>query len=158
MKNSIVITRHQALVAYLIEQGIITKDTPVLPHVTSPEEVRGKVVIGPCPLHLAAEAESVVHIPIEYPRDGSLRGVELTLEQLREMAGAPVQYTVRTKPLVEPDGHDSDAQEKLDRIRSLSRWYMYPSEWEGEVDSDTAPDGPWVQWSDIAHILRGDAG
>jgi len=62
-------------------------------HVTDPEQIRGLHVIGPVPLHLAAEAESVVHIPLDIPPE--LRGVELTLEQVRQFAGPPVEYTVR---------------------------------------------------------------
>jgi hypothetical protein len=95
MQNAIIITRHKALVAYLIEIGFVTRDTLVLPHVSSPEEIRDRHVIGPCPQHLAAEARSVIHIPINYPRDASLRGVELTIEQLREMAGPPEEYVVQ---------------------------------------------------------------
>jgi hypothetical protein len=49
-------------------------------------------------MHLAAAAASVIHIPLNYPRDASLRGVELTIEQLREMAGTPEEYVVRHPP------------------------------------------------------------
>lgn len=91
----IMVTRHTALVQYAIEVGIVPPDVEVLPHITEPEEIAGCHVVGPLPLHLAARAYKVTHIPINYPRDGSLRGVELTLEQLREIAGAPETYVVR---------------------------------------------------------------
>lgn len=93
MHNTIVITRHAALVEYLLEIGLIDADTPILPHVSQPEEVAGKTVIGPCPLHLAVRARSVVHIPIHWESRDE-RGLELTLEQVRERAGKPLEFKV----------------------------------------------------------------
>jgi len=53
--TAIVVTRHLALVEYLREQGLIDEDTDVVAHVTDPEQIRGLHVIGPVPLHLAAD-------------------------------------------------------------------------------------------------------
>ncbi len=88
----IVITRHAALVAYLRERGIVDADVDVVPHCDDPEMLRGRVVIGPIPMHLAAIARSVVHVPMGIPPE--LRGVELTLEQVRQYAGPPEEYAV----------------------------------------------------------------
>lgn len=90
--ETIMITRHKALVQYAIEKGIVPADVRVLPHVSTPKEVAGKHVVGPIPLHLAAAATRVTHIPLSIPPE--LRGVELTLEQLREMAGPAETYAV----------------------------------------------------------------
>jgi collagenase-like PrtC family protease len=92
---TIVVTRHPALVQLLVERGIVPADVEVLTHVSSPEQIRGYHVIGVLPLHLAAVAAQVTEVPIAFP-DASLRGVELTIEQLREMAGAARSYVVRT--------------------------------------------------------------
>lgn len=93
--QTIVITRHTALVAYLIETGVIAHDTPVLAHAT-PEDVRGRHVVGVLPLSLAALAVSVTEVPLALtPED---RGRELGIERMREIAGAPVRYTVRLAP------------------------------------------------------------
>lgn len=90
--ETVIITRHAALVALLIERGIIQDGTPVLAHAT-PEEVRGRHIIGVLPLCLAAEAAMVTEIPLSLsPED---RGKELTIERLREIAGQPRTYQVR---------------------------------------------------------------
>jgi putative CRISPR-associated protein (TIGR02620 family) len=88
----VVITRHQALILYLFEQGIVPLDTPVISHGTA-DDVQGKVVVGPLPLHLAALAESIVHIPLDIP--SSMRGVELSIEQVRQYAKPPESYVVK---------------------------------------------------------------
>ena len=87
----IIVTRHPALVDYLIAEGIADPDTPVISH-ASPDDIRGKHVIGVLPLHLAAEAASVTEVPLSLPPE--LRGVELDEEQVREFAGAPRTYRV----------------------------------------------------------------
>ena len=90
-EHLLVITRHKALVDYLREIGVIGVDTPVLIHATV-DQVRGRHVIGVLPLHLAAEAALVTEVPMDIPAD--LRGVELTLPQVRLYARTPVTYQV----------------------------------------------------------------
>lgn len=95
LDNVVVVTRHPALVALLLERGIIGHrldlETPIIEHATI-EDVRGKHVIGVLPLRLAAEAESVTEIPLDLPR--YLRGDELGIEMLRQYAGDAVTYKV----------------------------------------------------------------
>jgi len=89
--EKVVVTRHQALIEYLIELGLITPETPALSH-ASPDQIKGKDVIGVLPLSLAKYARSVTEIPLALsPED---RGQELTIERLREIAGDPTTYTV----------------------------------------------------------------
>jgi putative CRISPR-associated protein (TIGR02620 family) len=90
--DCVVVTRHQALVAYLQEIGLISGGAAVLLHAT-PEDIRGKRVIGVLPLRLAAEAETVTEVPLDLPAE--LRGQELTLEQIRQYAGQPQTYKVQ---------------------------------------------------------------
>jgi putative CRISPR-associated protein (TIGR02620 family) len=92
MSTTIVVTRHKALVDFLIETGMVTAETPVLSHVNA-SEVTGKHVIGVLPMHLAALAATVTEIPLDIPAE--LRGKELDLEQVRNFAGDPVKYSVR---------------------------------------------------------------
>jgi putative CRISPR-associated protein (TIGR02620 family) len=88
----IVVTRHPTLVDYLREQGLIGPDAEVISHAT-PEQIRGRHVVGVLPLSLACEAASVTEIPLALaPED---RGQELSLERVREIAGAPVTYVVQ---------------------------------------------------------------
>ena len=87
----IVVTRHPALVELLIERGIISPNTPVIPHATE-DDVRNKHVVGILPLHLAALAAFVTEVPLDLaPGD---RGHELGIERLREVACREVTYTV----------------------------------------------------------------
>ena len=87
----VVVTRHPALVAYLTELGVVHTDAEVVTHAT-PEQVRGRVVFGVLPLHLAVEAASVTEVPLYIPAE--LRGVELTLAQVRQFAGPLTTYKV----------------------------------------------------------------
>ncbi|NIU02079.1 MAG: hypothetical protein GWN01_14560 [Nitrosopumilaceae archaeon] len=91
----IVITRHKALVEYLREIGLVDDETEIIQHCDNPEVIKGKTVIGPVPLHLAALARSIINIPLNIPKE--LRGQELTLEQVREFAGEPVEYCINVK-------------------------------------------------------------
>lgn len=91
MNNSIVVTRHSALVELLIERGLVQAGTPVITHAT-PDQVAGKDVIGVLPLSLAALANSVIEVPLALTPE--LRGKELDLETLRSIAGEAVTYKV----------------------------------------------------------------
>ena len=92
MTDTVVITRHPALVDLLHERGIINGNEPVIEHATA-DDVRGRHVIGVLPLSLAAQAESVTEIPLSLtPQD---RGQELSLDRLREVAGPARTYVVR---------------------------------------------------------------
>ena len=91
MLETIVVTRHPALVNLLVEQGIIDGSETILEHAT-PDQVRGKHVIGVLPLALAAEAASVTEVPLSLaPED---RGQELGIDRLREVAGTARTYVV----------------------------------------------------------------
>jgi len=99
--NTVVITRHPALVDLLHERGIINGEEPVIEH-ASPDQVQGKHVIGVLPLSLAAQAESVTEVPLSLtPED---RGKELDLERLRQIAGSPRTYVVRSSNPPVTDG------------------------------------------------------
>lgn len=87
----VIVTRHKALVAYIRERGIAPVDAVVIPH-AGEADVRGAHVYGPLPLHLAALAAAVTEVPLRLPPE--LRGVELSLEEVRRLAGAPVTYSV----------------------------------------------------------------
>lgn len=91
MKMNLIITRHPGLVSYLQEIGLADASTEVLGHAT-PDNVRGKHVCGVLPHSLSCLCASFTEVPLALPAE--LRGVELTLEQVRQYAGAPVTYRV----------------------------------------------------------------
>ena len=89
----LVITRHPALVAYLREIGLIGADATVLEHVSDPGVLDGRDVIGVLPLSLAARCRTITEVPLALtPAD---RGVELSLERIREIAQPPRTWVVR---------------------------------------------------------------
>lgn len=88
---TVVVTRHYALVQFLVKRKMIGANTPIIAHAKA-EDVRDKDVIGVLPLRLAALAASVTEVPMDIPAE--LRGQELSLEQVEAFSGEPVKYTV----------------------------------------------------------------
>ena len=88
--DPVIVTRHAGLVAWLEKQGVTGE---VISHVTSPDQVAGRVIYGVLPLHLAAEAEEIV--VVDMPRlPAELRGVDLTPEQMEEAGATLARYRV----------------------------------------------------------------
>mgnify|MGYP003655861598 CR=1 FL=1 len=93
MHTTIIVTRHAALVEFLFREGIAERGTSVITHVTD-DDVRDKHVIGVLPMHLAALAASVTEIPLTLTPE--MRGKELSLEEVCNVAGDPVTYVINT--------------------------------------------------------------
>lgn len=91
MKVDVVVTRHHGLIEYLLEIGMADSYTEVISHATA-EAVAGKHVCGVLPHSLSCLTEYFTEVPLALPPE--LRGVELTLEQVRQYAGRPVTYKV----------------------------------------------------------------
>lgn len=68
MKETIVVTRHPALLELIRERGIVDGDVRVIDH-ASEEDVRGRDVVGVLPLRLASLANSVT-TPLPAPYGG----------------------------------------------------------------------------------------
>ena len=91
---TVVVTRHKALVQFLVKRKMIGANTPIIAHAKA-EDVLGKDVIGVLPLRLASLASSVTEVPMDIPAE--LRGQELSLEQVEAFSGEPVKYTVERR-------------------------------------------------------------
>lgn len=128
----VVVTRHSAMLAWLERRGypvykwvderdlgdggwnrVKKAQWEILSHVTSPDQVRGKVVIGALPLSLAAEAFVVGAIDMPRLRSDQ-RGTELSVQEMFD-AGATVRWyrvTELGKPTSgarrAPDGPDDE--------------------------------------------------
>ena len=87
----LVVTRHPGLVEFLRERGLCAPDATVIPH-ASPEDVRGSTSAASSPHSLSCLCESLTEVPLALPAE--LRGMELSLEQVRQYAGEPVTYIV----------------------------------------------------------------
>ena len=87
----LVVTRHPALVDYLREKGLVDLNVEVLTHATA-AQVAGRMVCGVLPHSLSCLCETFTEIPLRLTPE--MRGKELSLETLREIAGDPVTYRV----------------------------------------------------------------
>jgi hypothetical protein len=90
--ETVVVTRHQNLLKYLKEICLVTGNEIVITGNATPDDVRGKHVIGVLPNFLAAEAACLTEVPLRIPQE--LRGRELSIEEIREFAGEPTSYKV----------------------------------------------------------------
>ena len=88
----VIVTRHPALVEYLHEIGIAPEGATVLTH-ASPADIEGTHVIGVLPLSLAALCSKVTEVPLALTPE--MRGKELSLDEVRAIASAPVSYEVK---------------------------------------------------------------
>lgn len=91
--DSVIVSRHKAAVEFIFSErlDLMRSTTPVLTSATV-EDVRGKVVFGNLPLHLAAEAAHVV--AIEFSGDPP-RGAEYGLEEMIQAGAHLVAYKVQ---------------------------------------------------------------
>jgi hypothetical protein len=88
--ETVIVTRHPALVTFLRETYGITGT--VVEHI-SKEDARSRNIIGNVPLHIAAYANAVATLELDIPRE--LRGVELTVDQIRQYSKGLEWYKVR---------------------------------------------------------------
>ncbi len=88
--NVVIITRHQGQVSWLAQRGIAGQ---VIAHAT-PDDIRGKDVIGNLPLHLAALAESIttIDLPGLTPEQ---RGKDLSPAEMDAAGASLTKYVVR---------------------------------------------------------------
>lgn len=87
----VIITRHQALVEYCKEIGLIGDDVEIITH-ASPEAVKDKHVLGVLPHSLSCLCATFTEIPLSLPPE--MRGKELSIEDMRKYAQAPMTYKV----------------------------------------------------------------
>lgn len=88
-----VVTRHKALVSYLLDKDIIKEGEFKLIEHADYQEVQGQDVIGVLPLQLSAYAKSITEVPLKLTPE--MRGKELTFEEVEKIAEKPVKYIVR---------------------------------------------------------------
>ena len=92
-KKQPVVTRHKALVSYLIDKNIIKEGEYKLIEHADYKDVEGQNVIGVLPLQLASYAKSITEVPLKLT--SQMRGKELTFDEVEKIADEPVQYIVR---------------------------------------------------------------
>lgn len=86
----VLVTRHEALVEYFLNMGIIFDN--VITHATA-EDVTGNDVYGVLPLHLASLANTVITIDMNLPAE--MRGKELSLSDIETYFTGMSTYQVK---------------------------------------------------------------
>lgn len=100
--NVVIVTRHPGAVEWLRERGITGA---VIDHAT-PDDIRGKHVIGALPMHLAAMAASVTVIDMP-GLQAEQRGKDLTPAEMTAAGAVLVSYVVSaTDTTPEDRSHD----------------------------------------------------
>lgn len=142
----LIVTRHPALVDLLRERFPDLGEVTVLTHVEDPEVLRGKVVFGVLPLHLASLCREVVEVPLALtPED---RGVELSLDRLREVAGPTRRFVVLDEAAVErcrefheqaENAENARLQAPFEAMRAPSEAWLARHARERELEAELAP-------------------
>lgn len=94
MQKNVIVSRHPAAIEFIRAERPDFADAPVLAS-ASPDDVRGYIVAGNLPLHLAALASEV--IAIEFTGQPP-RGTEYTIDEMRTAGAHLASYTVRALP------------------------------------------------------------
>lgn len=98
-KKQPVVTRHKALLAYLLDKNIIKEGEYKWIEHADYKDVMGQDVIGVLPFQLASYAKSVTEVPLKLTPE--MRGKELTFDEVEKVAREPVQYIVREKDSID---------------------------------------------------------
>lgn len=91
-RSPLIVTRHQGLIDYLRRTFPEAAAYEVSPHAKA-DDVRGRVVIGVLPAHLAALTLAHVEIPLDMTL--VQRGAELDADEVARIAGPPRIYSVQ---------------------------------------------------------------
>lgn len=91
MTDTVILTKHDALVPYLEEIGLINGDEPVIREAFQ-EDIKDKNVIGSLPLHLAVLAHTVTIVPLNIPSD--MEEETLTIDDIKELIGDIQKFKV----------------------------------------------------------------
>lgn len=83
IKIDLVVSRHQGLIDFLKEKGFINNETKIIDHISDPEEIRGKVVLGNLPFHLSSLTKLIITPILEVPVE--MRGKDLSKEEVEKV-------------------------------------------------------------------------
>ncbi len=90
--EKLVVTRHHALVEYLLKHNYIDQDTTHISH-ASIKDVTNKHVYGILPNWLACHAGKLTELQLRLPKEK--RGQELTLKEVEFYVVKPSTYEIR---------------------------------------------------------------
>ena len=90
--EKIVVTRHPALVQYLLRAGLIDKGTKHISHATV-DDIKGKHVFGILPNWLACHAAMLTELQLRLPLE--VRGRELSLKEIEFYLVEPKTFIIK---------------------------------------------------------------
>ena len=91
--EKIVVTRHKALLEYLVKYGYVEKDVQHLTR-ARPEDIKGKHVYGILPNWLACHAGKLTELQLDLPI--GKRHIELSIDDIEfHLNKKPRTYTIR---------------------------------------------------------------
>lgn len=98
----LVVTRHNAFVEYLSEQGLIPEGVEIRAHVGI-ADVKGRHVLGVLPHHLSSACASITEVKLDLTREDreAMQAGDLPLDRVRAVAGQPETYRVFGGPGLE---------------------------------------------------------
>ena len=94
IKYDLVVTRHQALINYLLINKLISKSTKIVDHINNPKQLQGLNVIGVLPHNYSCYCKTFTEVPLSIPRELRDRNRELTQEEFNSCVGTPITYSV----------------------------------------------------------------
>jgi putative CRISPR-associated protein (TIGR02620 family) len=139
-RATVIVSRHPGALEWLREHHPQVAEAPVVASAT-PDDVRGRVVIGNVPLHLAAQAAEVWAIEFDGPPP---RGAEYSAEDM-EAAGARLRR-YRVTALGEPEDQSVRIIEWADRPGPRGRASWALAVHDGRVY--------WFAGEDIPGVVR----
>lgn len=89
MSNIVIVTRHTGMVEWLKNNNVVGE---VITHAT-PDNVRGKIVVGVLPMNLASLTDAMVTVDMP-GLPAEMRGKDLTPEQMDEYGAVMSCYRV----------------------------------------------------------------
>lgn len=140
-KKQPVVTRHKALVAYLLDKDIIKEGEYKWIEHADYKDVEGQDVIGVLPLQLCAYAKSITEVPLKLTPE--MRGKELTFDEVEKIADKPVQYIVREK----------DSSDGVDYYLGILEGYTdeeYELAYKYYIHNEVSTE----DWKDFAEIAK----
>jgi len=120
MKN-VIVSRHPAAIEFIRTASVDFADAPVIAQATA-DDVRGKVVAGNLPLHLAAVTAEVVAVEFA---GAPPRGLEYTLADMQTAGAKLARYRVSALPAVRTDtrlvvGYQGSKEGSVNNVKQYS--------------------------------------
>ena len=104
--NNLIATKHEPVVHFLLNEGYVPEDTPVLKHVRA-KDILGKDVWGYLPMRLAAKARSLTIITLPPVK----AGYNFSKEEVRACARLQ-RFVVNEEPIYDFEDDYSNTQQE----------------------------------------------